>query len=280
MQHGQHGTAVSVHPVYSTVCTMVGVALPYQVHVHAAWYGSFHTPGVQYCLYHHWCCLATVSYAFTPVHASWYGMVGASLPYRMHVHVALYGSFRTRAVQYLLYHAGPWFDVAQFASIAVVSHLFVLQQTPHWSLPSSNLLFFLLLSSFFASLSTPVSFSFLVSVQSIIVLSCWSFGRLHPDEFGDCFSCLLLVDHYHFCIPGVQYCLYHAGWVGVSLPYRIQVHTAWYGSFCTPAVQYCLYHFTVIAVSPLFVYSNSSIRLSLLSLSLGMQYIHILLCIK
>ena len=43
---------VSVHLVYSTFCTMVGVALPYQVHVHAAWYGSFCTPGVQYCLYH------------------------------------------------------------------------------------------------------------------------------------------------------------------------------------------------------------------------------------
>jgi hypothetical protein len=35
--YGHHGTAVSVHPVYSTVCTMVGVApLQYQVHVHAA----------------------------------------------------------------------------------------------------------------------------------------------------------------------------------------------------------------------------------------------------
>jgi hypothetical protein len=95
---------VSVHLVYSTFCTMVGVALPYQVHVHAAWYGSFCTPGVQYCLYHHWCFLTTISYACTTVHASWYGMVGASLPYRMHVHAAWYGSFRTPAVQYLLYH--------------------------------------------------------------------------------------------------------------------------------------------------------------------------------
>ena len=33
--YGLHGTAVSVHPVYSTVCIMVGVAQPYQVHVHA-----------------------------------------------------------------------------------------------------------------------------------------------------------------------------------------------------------------------------------------------------
>ena len=100
--YGLHCMAVSVHPVYSTVCTMVGVALPHHVHVHAAWYGSFRTPGVQYCLYHRW-CLSTVSYACTPVHASWYGMVGASQPYCMHVHVActvvsvhrLYSTVRT-----------------------------------------------------------------------------------------------------------------------------------------------------------------------------------------
>jgi hypothetical protein len=51
--YGLHGMAVSVHPVFSTVCTMVGVALPYCVHVHATWYGSFCTPDAQYCLYHH-----------------------------------------------------------------------------------------------------------------------------------------------------------------------------------------------------------------------------------
>ncbi len=41
-----HGTVVSVHAVYSTVRTVLGVSLPYRVHVHAAWYGSFSTPGV------------------------------------------------------------------------------------------------------------------------------------------------------------------------------------------------------------------------------------------
>jgi hypothetical protein len=31
--YGLHGVLVSVHLTYSTVCTMVGVSLPYLVHV-------------------------------------------------------------------------------------------------------------------------------------------------------------------------------------------------------------------------------------------------------
>jgi hypothetical protein len=80
--YGLHVMANSVHLVHSTVCTMVGVALPYCVHVHAAWYGSFHTSGVQYCSYYCW-CLTTISYACTPVHASWYGMVWL-VPHAIH----------------------------------------------------------------------------------------------------------------------------------------------------------------------------------------------------
>ncbi len=40
----------------------VGASLPYCMHVWAAWYGSFRTPGVQYRLYRGWCC-TTVSCA-------------------------------------------------------------------------------------------------------------------------------------------------------------------------------------------------------------------------
>jgi hypothetical protein len=120
----------------------------------------------------------------------------------------------------------------------------------------------------------------LVSVQPIVVLSCRWFGWLHPDEFGYCFPCFLLVHHYRIV------CMYrqHGTVVSVHLVhstdctmligpvshycivYMYTLHGTWCGSFCTPAVQYCLYHFAVIAVSHLFVFANSSIRLSLLSL--------------
>ena len=96
-----HGTVVSVHAVYSTVRTMLGVSLPYRVHVHAAWYGSFSTPGV-----------ATV--LFVPCLVSHYRIV---CMYALHATV-LSGT-----------KLEPQFDVAQLTSIAV-SHLFVLQ-TPH-----------------------------------------------------------------------------------------------------------------------------------------------------
>jgi hypothetical protein len=120
-----HGTVVSVHAVYSTVRTMLGVSLPYRVHVHAAWYGSFSTPGV-----------ATV--LFVPCLVSHYRIV---CMYALHATV-LSGTMMV-----------PQFDVAQLTSIAV-SHLFVLQ-TPHSSLPSSNFLFFLLPSLLLSLPLTP-----------------------------------------------------------------------------------------------------------------------------
>ncbi len=51
--YGLPGTVVSVHVVFSTVRIMVGVSLPYCVHVllqpvHGAWYGSFRAPSLQY----------------------------------------------------------------------------------------------------------------------------------------------------------------------------------------------------------------------------------------
>ena len=46
---------------YCTVC------------VRAAWYGSFHTRGLQYRSYHGWCFTTVSSACTTPVHAAWYG---------------------------------------------------------------------------------------------------------------------------------------------------------------------------------------------------------------
>jgi hypothetical protein len=147
------------------------------------------------------------------------------------------------------------------------------------TLITSFLIFPFLPSSFLASLSSPVSFSFLVSVQLFfchvgdLLVDC-TLINLVTAFLLTVGASLLYCMHVHaawysscFRSPGVQYRLYH-GWAGVSLlPYRMHVHTAWYGSFCTPAVQYsCLYHFAVIAVSHVFVFANSSIRLSLLSL--------------
>jgi hypothetical protein len=54
VQYGLHGTVVSVHLRYSTVCTMltVGASLPYRMRVRAASYDSLRAPVVHYCLYH------------------------------------------------------------------------------------------------------------------------------------------------------------------------------------------------------------------------------------
>ncbi len=54
VQYGLHGTVVSVHQRYSTVCTMltVGASLPYRMRVRAASYDSLRAPVVHYRLYH------------------------------------------------------------------------------------------------------------------------------------------------------------------------------------------------------------------------------------
>ncbi len=54
VQYGLHGTVVSVHLRYSTVCTMltVGASLPYRMRVRAASYDSLRAPVVHYRLYH------------------------------------------------------------------------------------------------------------------------------------------------------------------------------------------------------------------------------------
>ena len=114
-----HGMVVSVHPVYSTVCTIIGVSLPYHMHV------LQYTPHNTVWLVPHYRIICMYTFHGTVVF----------------VH-PLFSTIRTMLV--------PWFNIAQFASI-VVSHLFVLQ-TPHWSHPSSNFLFFLLSFSLYTCL--------------------------------------------------------------------------------------------------------------------------------
>ncbi len=101
------------------------------------------------------------------------------------------------------------------------------------------------LSSFFlASLSSPVSFSFLVSVW---LLFC------HVGDLVDCTPNNLMPAFlaYCWCITTVLHaCKLHGTVVSECL------------CFSTPAVQYC-YHFAVIIE---VVFANSSIRFSLLSL--------------
>lgn len=118
------------------------------------------------------------------------------------------------------------FHVAQFASIAV-SHSFVLR-TPHWSLASSNFLFFFLpfpLSFWLYPCLAP-SHSWWVWALLSCRSSCWLLSScrlwLHHDEFGDRFF------SYCRCVTTVSYAR--------------TVRAARYGSFRAPAVHYRLYH--------------------------------------
>jgi hypothetical protein len=79
-----HGTVVSVHTVYSTVCTMVGVSLLYCVHVLLQYtpHGtvvSVHPVYSTRVLFLPSCwCVTRASFACTPVHAARYDNFGAS----------------------------------------------------------------------------------------------------------------------------------------------------------------------------------------------------------
>ncbi len=211
---------------------MVGVALPYQVHVHAAWYGSFHTPGVQ--SYHRWCCLTTVSYACTPVHASLYGMVGASLPYFMHVHVAWYGSFHPPAVSTVCTMLVPWFDVAQYIHCGVTFVCFAANST-------------FLITSFLKLAFLP---SFLpLSLHQSPSHSWWVFSQLlfcHVVDLVDCTLMNLVTTFLAYCWL-VHHCrivcMYRQHGRVISVhPVYSTVRTMMIGGQCLTTVLYACTH--------------------------------------
>ncbi len=239
-----HDMVVSVQPMYSTVCTIVGaVSLPYHMHVlqytpHGMVWLVPHYHIV--CMYTLHCTVVSVHTLYVPFVPCWYH--NSTLP-RLHRSIA-------------------------------VSHLFVLQQTPHWSLPSSNLLLFLLLSSFFASLSLHQSPSH----------SWWVFSQLLVCHVGDLVDCTLM--------NLVTACLAYCWWITTISVYPV------YNSVCTMLVRsvshyhvvYSRYTLHGMVVSVHLLYSIVYITLQslrchifcifkllnqtlTLSLSLGMQYI-------
>ncbi len=148
------------------------VQLLYCLHVRAAWYGSFCTPGVQYR-----CTILGVSLPFcVHVRAAWYGSFNApgvaTAPlapclvshYRL---VCMYTLHAGTVLSVHLYHAGTtmWRSPVHIHG-GVTFHCFAESTliTPFLKLP-------FLPSSSLASLSTTVSLSLLVSGQLLTALS-------------------------------------------------------------------------------------------------------------